>query len=118
MALISGGGGVLGYQNTVDVTNYGTITGLDDAVALNNGGSINNAQESAAILGDLGGVDIFGGGTVDNLGTIVGTTLHGIYLFDGGNVTNGQPAATISPALISGGYYGIRSASTMARLAR
>ena len=108
VALISGGGGVLGYQNTVDVTNYGTITGLDDAVALNNGGSINNAQESAAILGDLGGVDIFGGGTVDNLGTIIGTTLHGIYLFDGGNVTNGQPAATISPALISGGYYGIR----------
>ncbi len=108
VALISGGGGVQGYKNTVNVTNYGTITGLDDGVALNNGGSIDNAQQSAAILGDLGGVDIFGGGTVDNLGTIIGTTLHGVYLFDGGDVTNGQLAATISAALISGGYYGIR----------
>ncbi len=82
--------------------------GSDDGVALNNGGSINNAQQNAAILGNFGGVDIFNGGTVDNLGTIIGTTLHGIYLFDGGNVINGQLAATISPALISGGYYGIR----------
>ena len=108
VALISGNGGVLGYQNTVNVTNYGTITGLDDGVALNNGGSIDNAQQDAAILGGFGGVDIFAGGTVDNLGTIIGTTLHGIYLFDGGDVINGQLAATISPALISGGYYGIR----------
>jgi hypothetical protein len=108
VALISGGGGVQGYKNTVNVTNYGTITGLDDGVALNNGGSIDNAQQSAAILGDMGGVDIFAGGTVDNLGTIIGTTLHGIYLFDGGDVINGQLATTISPALISGGYYGIR----------
>ncbi len=108
VALISASGGVLGYKNTVNVTNYGTITGSDDGVALNNGGSINNAQPNAAILGNFGGVDIFNGGTVENLGTIIGTTLHGIYLFDGGNVINGQLTATISPALISGGYYGIR----------
>ncbi|MEJ0019026.1 MAG: Hint domain-containing protein [Acetobacteraceae bacterium] len=108
VALISGQGGVQASGNTLAVVNYGSISADNAGVALNDGGSVDNAQADAVISAGNGGVDIFGGGTVRNLGTITGLALHGVYLFDGGIVTNGASAATIAAALISGGYYGIR----------
>ncbi|HEV8679644.1 MAG TPA: hypothetical protein VGQ90_09740 [Stellaceae bacterium] len=92
--------------------NFGTINGTAGAgVDLAAGGTVTNAAATASIAGYIKGILIQGSpGTVDNLGTIIGTGTNGIgvYLAAGGNVSNGTSGAG---ALISGGFAGVKLAS-------
>jgi hypothetical protein len=92
--------GVDGRSGYLDVTNTGTIYGADDGIVLFSGGSVTN---SLTIIG-ANGIAITGdAGTVDNIGSIVGTYQTGIALSAGGSVTNG------TGGVVSGGgpYTGI-----------
>jgi hypothetical protein len=88
-------------------TNYG--------VSFAGGGTISNAA-SGLIYGYAEGVRIAGAGaSVFNLGTIQAVTLapggYGIFLPEGGAVTNGLAATTASSAVIEGYRGGIHFAS-------
>ncbi len=136
-ALISGYGGIVFFSGPATIVNYGTVlsTGLySDGVRLDNGGSISN--RAGALISGYYGVEIYGGGTVTNYGTMSGTGGDdgaGIYLgggtltnfgsitaagifgkavylgSSGGSVINGAGAAT--GALISGNYIGVFSSN-------
>jgi hypothetical protein len=85
-------GGYVGVKISstgASVINYGVIGGRT-AVDLE-GGSITNAA-SAEIAGDEVGIESFAGGTLVNDGSITGTLLSGVYMADGGSVTNGISA--------------------------
>ncbi|HEV8678629.1 MAG TPA: Hint domain-containing protein, partial [Stellaceae bacterium] len=89
------------------VVNDGTVaaTGASgDGIDLRGGGTIDNAAGTALIAGYDNGVYITGAaGTVSNAGTIeaTGTSGRGVYLTAGGSVTN------TGTGLIEGGLYGI-----------
>ncbi len=114
---ISGAGtyGVLGVAGTAwTVSNLGTILALGatnaSAVMLNSGGLVTNgagAKSKALIEGGGFGVFVAGApGTVVNHGTISGAHSAGVYLADGGVVTNGA-----KHAVISGGSGGVEIGS-------
>jgi Hint domain len=78
------------------VGNDGTITasGFIAAVGFAMGGSINN-RGTAALIESYYGVRIGGVATITNAGMIIGTVKAGVYLHDGGTITN---SGTISGA--------------------
>jgi hypothetical protein len=107
-------GGAYGIYAKTDWTidNAGTIAAGSGAghrgVFLADGGAVTN-EASGSIGGGQHGVIINGAaGTVDNSGTITGTTDYGVGLGDGGSVTN---AAT---GTISGHRYGVSAEGTSA----
>jgi fibronectin-binding autotransporter adhesin len=91
--VISGGAGA--------VSNFGTIdsTGAHTTIRLNAGGSISNGSSTstAALIANTGsanGVYIgYGAGTVTNFGAIRGGS-DGVFINDGGRVTNGASGST------------------------
>ncbi|MGI9169445.1 MAG: hypothetical protein ACR2FH_04615, partial [Caulobacteraceae bacterium] len=97
------------------VSNFGTILArgayyyLDRAVFLEAGGAVTNggALDTGALIDGPVAVEIDGAaGTVTNHGTIGGlVTIIGVYLRQGGLVTNAGPAALI------GGYAGVEIAN-------
>jgi hypothetical protein len=114
------GGTISGYDGVsaaaaAVVVNAGVITGETavsgvnaSAVYFGDGGSVTN-QSGGTIYGNAFGVKVAGAlGTVTNLGTILvddqggwGGT-DGVYLTDGGIVTNGASGGTVSSAYIFG----------------
>jgi hypothetical protein len=112
-ALIQGSraGVFVGAVSTIK--NFGTLEGLSGAGAyLREGGTVDNgdAGDRTALVEGYKGVDATtaGGGTVANFGTILGVGAsfrdEGVYLGDGGSVTNG--GANDHSALITG-YGGV-----------
>ena len=124
---ITNSGVIAGFYNGVDVrsglssvTNTGTIESSAviapstpnnhqyDGVYLGGGGSVTNSG-TGTIFGGVGGIDIAGGtGTVNNTGTVIGTTIdgQGVELDQGGTVTNtgnGNIYGDYSGVLIAGG---------------
>ncbi len=108
-AVIRGGLYGIDFGNSGSLSNYGTLIGtLGDGIRLGYGGDVNNAAATALIAGGHNGVAISGSaGTVSNFGTIVGSQAYsdGIYLGDGGTVTNG--ASGSGEGFITAGYHGI-----------
>src|SRR5262249_24219853 len=119
-------GGIIAYNASATVTNYGTISGPGvTGVNLTKGGDVTNASgalifsyfvgvqagNGAMIAGavtNLSGAVIRGGygvrgrfSTVANAGTITGTNKAGINLYSGGTISNS------AAGLINGGTYGI-----------
>ena len=93
------------------ITNTGTITGGQEAVALGHGGALTNgdaAHRHAAITGSTG---IYAGtrASITNAGTITGTAGNGINLVTAGTILNGFTTGPkhVRSALISGQYDGI-----------
>ena len=91
-----------------NVTNAGTITGLDpsfsDGILLLSGGTVTN-QAGGTISGAVG-IEVFAAGTVSNAGTITGNT-DAINLGKGGTVNN-QAGGVISGStgIVIGGFAG------------
>jgi hypothetical protein len=85
--LIQGYVGV--YLGGGTITNDGTIQGaggtLAGGIKINGSGTVSN---SGAISGTGYGVYLGNGGTVENLGTVIGISGSGISLANGGTVTN------------------------------
>ena len=124
------GGTISGYDGVsaaaaATVVNAGVITGDTavsgahaSAVYFGDGGSVTN-QSSGTIYGNSCGVKVAGGlGTVTNLGTILvnptggsGGT-DGVYLADGGIVTNGASGGTASSAYIFGYHHPVQFAAS------
>jgi Hint domain len=122
-AVISGTfDGVYASNAAATVSNLGTIIGLGSGdggvsssygVNLTSGGTVVNGQSGSArglIYGYSDGVGItgptdgdvsLGAGTVSNYGTIIGRSLFGVYLMEGGSVTNASGGS------IYGGNYGV-----------
>jgi fibronectin-binding autotransporter adhesin len=106
-AVIKGGVGVEA-GGVATVTNFGAIEGVvGDGVVLGAGRLTNGASGGpfALIEGAAVGVAAYGLATVVNFGTILGSAGpfgYGVYLMDGGVLTNG--AAGDTQALISGGF--------------
>jgi hypothetical protein len=120
--------GVYAQGGAASVSNLGSIIGLGplgggDAssvgVQLNQGGSVVNGQSGTTlgqIYGYSTGIDIdgptvgatsLGAGTVTNYGTIIGHSLLGVDLEEGGVVVNGASGASPSTAYIYGGAGGV-----------
>jgi hypothetical protein len=84
------------------VANYGAINfaGLHSGIKLSSGGAVRNAQNAliSGALSGINGVSIYGGsGTVTNLGLILTAGTNGgagVFLGNGGSVTNGASNAT------------------------
>jgi Ca2+-binding RTX toxin-like protein len=125
-ALISGaarGVKITGGPGTV--VNSAMIAGNSYAgVVLAAGGSVTNGAggaTAALISGGLDGVQVLSSaGTVANFATLAGTGTfgYGIFMEDGGSITNGAGSATA--ALISGSFRGVRvftSTGTVANFA-
>ena len=104
--------GVLMKYVSGSVTNFGLIEGVDsfygfgDGIELNAGGVVRNgsvASRSAVIEGAAGVSAYYGVLDVHNYGLIAsaGVNKSGVYLGDGGQVTNG--ANTDTTAIIQGG---------------
>jgi hypothetical protein len=118
-ATISGFYGVMASGATATVVNAGTIAGYytannADGVYLQAGGSVTN-QSGGTISGDNNGIRIAGAtGTVVNLGVVRSNDIPGqnggagIYLADGGAVTNGASGGTASSAYILGYRYAVQ----------
>jgi hypothetical protein len=127
-AVINGaGGGIYANGTYATVSNLGSIIGFgpldgggatSTGIQLNQGGSVVNGLSGTAlglIYGYASGVEIIGptlgttsegAGTVTNYGTILGHSLFGVDLDEGGVVVNG---ASGSPgAYIYGGGFGVR----------
>ncbi len=119
------GGVNIGFASG-SVGNLGSIIGLGPldggasnsmGVELKQGGTVVNGQSGAGagfIYGYSSGIYIYGptssgtslgAGTVTNFGSVVGHSLFGIDLRDGGSVTNG--ASGDSSAYVYGGAYGV-----------
>lgn len=100
-----------GIANSGDISNGGTLN--NDGILVNNGtittisgGNLTNSgsfTNTGAVTGDTNG--IVGSGTIDNSGTIIGTSGTGIQLTGAGTVTNA------AGALIQGGQYGVQVAT-------
>ncbi|HET6607782.1 MAG TPA: hypothetical protein VFG62_13975 [Rhodopila sp.] len=115
---ISGDAGVYALNAAATVVNAGSIYGngtgsFDTGVNLLAGGAVTN-QSGGSIAGYADGVKISGGsGTVVNQGDIhtqAGGPAAGggVYLGDGGAVTNGASGSTVSSAYIGGYRYGVK----------
>src|SRR5262249_18435962 len=112
--------GVIAYNTSATVTNYGTISGPGvAAVNLTRGGTVTHARGArlfsyfvgvqlggtvAGALTNLSGAQIYGGyglrgnfNTVANAGTITGTNRAGIALYNSGSINN------TAAGLINGG---------------
>ncbi len=94
--------------------NRGKLSGGHNGVTFAGTGTITNGNATAthaSISGGDDGIIITGAAaTVVNNGTITGKSAAsvGVYLADGGRVTNGAPG--ITAASISGGRYGVEIA--------
>ena len=116
---ISGYDAISALSNPATVVNAGIIAGSyaannGDGVYLQAGGSVTN-QSGGRITGDNNGIRITGAlGTVVNLGTVQSNDIPGqngaagIYLADGGAVTNGASGGTASSAYILGYDYAVK----------
>jgi len=116
--VIRGGaaGVFVGGSGTVD--NFGSIAGTGTAsigVQLSNGGTVINGSATItglSIIGAVDGVFMHGGvGTIDNFGTITGTSNNGVEI---DNYGNGGPDLVVneSGALISGNVGVLTGGST------
>jgi hypothetical protein len=120
---ISGYYGITAPNIPATVVNAGVIagnytTGNADGVYLAAGGSVTN-QSSGTIIGHNDGIRIAGAsGTVDNLGVIKPNDIpgqggtDGVYLANGGLVTNGASGGTASTAYILGYQFGVQFGSS------
>jgi glycosyltransferase involved in cell wall biosynthesis len=106
-AAISGGVAGVALRGAGTVTNDGTITGgtsksaASYGVSLYSGSLVTNTTSGTISGGGYGVISIAGTslgapGTVTNQGTIAGTAYDGIYLKEGGAVTNGSALSDIS----------------------
>jgi hypothetical protein len=77
----------------ISLSAAGTVTGT--GIYLAAGGSLSNLS---------GGLIKGAAGTIGNSGTIIGTSLDGVGLFDGGTLTNGSTSS--AGALVEGMTYG------------
>jgi hypothetical protein len=84
--------GVYAYKTAV-ITNAGTIIGGIYGVYLTGGGTFTNIGVSASIFATGSAVGFVKAGTVVNDGTLTGQQYFGVFLQDGGVITN---AGTIS----------------------
>ena len=116
---ISGYDAIKALSNPATVVNAGVIAGSyttnnADGIYMLAGGSVTN-QSGGRITGDYNGIRITGArGTVINLGTVQSNDIPGqnggagIYLADGGAVTNGASGGTASSAYILGYDYAVK----------
>ena len=100
----------VGAGGTDTVVNQGTMTNATGAaIYLGASGSVTNAA-GGVVTGDGDAVRLAGtNASVSNLGQIIGTGVnpsYGVYMRNGGVVTNGQGGAGTSTAAIQG-YYGV-----------
>ena len=103
-ASIGGERGVLGFGSPSTLTNFGTIGGSGNGVALNAGGAITNGSgsDSAALIagggrGDAVYILASTAATVVNYGSIENTAAgNGIGIVPGGTVVNGTTADTVA----------------------
>jgi hypothetical protein len=97
-ALIEAGQGVKAFSS--NILNFGVILGEDvaataAAVSLSEGTLINGTNvDTSALIDAYSAVTVAAGGSVDNLGAIIGSGLaegaYGIDFTDGGSLTNGS----------------------------
>ncbi len=104
MAISASSGAGIALEDGGSVSNFGTIQSIDTSdagVYLRGGGSVTNGKTGAdagLILGGSNGVSLRGGvGTVANSGSIQGSAANGIYLGDGGRVTNEAGGVVAGP---------------------
>jgi len=125
--LIEGYAGVSTHGSTSSVVNFGTITSTNGGDAFDTqpgvylgGGALQNgagasrydglpiAADTTALIEGYDGVEAAAGGSVDNLGTILGTSgvdsFYAALFTDGGRLTNGSASDHV--ALING-YDGV-----------
>jgi hypothetical protein len=125
-AYISGYTGVSAQGSTSSVVNFGTIASTGggsfegepgvylDGGALQNGAGASKyhglpiAADTTALIEGYDGVEVTAGGSVTNLGTILGTSgvdgFYGALFTDGGRLTNGS---TSDHAALVNGYDGV-----------
>ncbi|HEV2335207.1 MAG TPA: hypothetical protein VGS13_06910 [Stellaceae bacterium] len=118
---------ISGYYDAVDiagapgmVTNAGTLIATGQfggaGVRLEAGGAVVNSGSAALISGSSFGVEVSGGlGAVTNSGAIAGL-YTGLYLQDGGGVTNeasGVITGSNAGVLVSGGAGGINNSGSI-----
>ena len=93
-------------RNGGAVTNAGTILGGQSGIDLFLGGNVYNNATAARIVGGVDGITSPGGAAaVTNFGTVEGSGNYGIYLLEGGSVTNGQAGAPTGTIFGYGGVY-------------
>lgn len=80
---LTGGTALYGAPSTVwTLTNAGTIAGTAIGILIVAGGTISNAV-GAIVSGGTAAIELFGGGSVSNAGSIDGSTSYGVYLGSG-----------------------------------
>ena len=96
------------------IYNFGTLIGRSRGVTLANGGTISNA--AAGLISGNRGIEITGSaGVVSNYGSIGGTSLEGIRLDAGGSVTNLSGGRITAGGTYAGVY--IRDGGTVSNAA-